>query len=111
MPKKHHKNELVASDTDASIEAQVAEILQKHGNASSEWLLLTQQQIFPCEANVHTCRESLVDDMANALTCHCFIVAIYHQSRRLTDDEIAPLRAEALDGLRPISRARADGLL
>lgn len=111
MPKKRQKNELVATDTDADIEVQIAEIIRKHGDTSSEWLLVTQQLIFPCEANVHASRESLVGDIADALTCHCFIAAIYHRGRRLSDDEIAPLRAEALNSLGPISRARADGVL
>lgn len=110
MPKKRYKNELVATDANAEFEVQVAEVLRKHGDNSSEWLLITQQLIFPCEANVHASRESLIGDMADALTCRYFIVAIYHQGRRLSDDEIAPMRAEALDGLGPISRARADGI-
>ena len=111
MPNKHHKNELVATDANADIDVQIAEILRKHGDTNSEWLLITQQSIFPCEAQVHASRESLISDMGNALTCHCSIAAIYHRGRRLSDDEIAPLRAEALDGLGPISRARADGVL
>ena len=110
MPKRPVKNELVASDADASIEVQIEEILRKVGSVNYEWLFITQQLIFPCEAHKHTSRQSLIGDMADALTCHCFIAAIYHRGRRLSDDEIAPLRAEGLDGLGPISRSRADGL-
>ena len=110
MPKRPVKNELVASDVDADINVQIEEILRKVGSVSCEWLLITQQLIFPCEAHRHDSRQSLIGDMADALACHCFIAAVYHHGRRLSDDEIAPLRAEALDGLGPISRARADGL-
>lgn len=112
MPRqKRPKNHLIASDADASMEAQVGELLRKLRDVSHDWLLITQQLIFPCEAHIHGSRESLIGDMADALTCRCLIAAVYHQGRQLSEDEIAPLRAEALDSLGPISRARADGLL
>jgi len=107
---KHITNDLVASDADADFEIQVAEILGKLGDTRCEWVSITQQQIFPCEANIQNSKESLIGDMANALTCHCLIAAIYHQGRQLSDAEIAPLTKEALEILGPISRARADGL-
>lgn len=111
MPKKKRPvNDPIASDADASIEVQVDEILRKLGDRRYEWLLITQQLIFPCEAHLHDSRESLVGDMSDALMCGCSIAAIYHHGRLLFDEEIVPLRAAATDNLGPIARAKVDGL-
>jgi hypothetical protein len=37
--------------------------------------------------------------LGDAMTCHCSIVAIYHQAQRLSPEEIAPLEKAAFEGL------------
>ena len=110
MPtKKHFLNDLVASDAEADITVQTKEILGKLAGRSYEWLLVTKQHIFPCEAHIHPTRDSLIGDLGGALTCSCDVVAVFHQGRELSEAEVGPLRTEALEGLEPISRARVDG--
>ena len=100
---------LEASEAEAEIEAQIADILQKLDGKVYEWLLLTVQHDGPCEGAPHDEREDLVRDLAKALTCHCNPEAIFHQGKRLTAEEVAALETEALDLLGPISRAKAEG--
>jgi hypothetical protein len=88
---------------------QIAEIIRKLDGKIFGWLLVTQQHIFPCEAAIHDTKENLICDLGDAMTCHCCVVAIYHQARRLSTEEIAPLEKAAFDGLGSISKARAQG--
>lgn len=112
MPRKKRPiNELVASNADESYAAQVEEIVRKVEATPYEWMLITQQLIFPCEANLHSSRESLIADMAGALACHYNIVAVHEAGRPITEAELKSMQAEALGGLGPISKARAEGRL
>ena len=103
------KNKIEASDADADIEVQIAEIIKQLDGKYFAWLLITQQHIFPCEAVLHDNRESFICDLGDAMTCHCSVVAVYNQGRRLTPAEIQPLEEEAFNGLGLISKARAQG--
>jgi hypothetical protein len=107
--KKNNFYDLEASDGMATLDAQVKEILEKLIDKNYEWLLIVRQYDFPCDATIHNTKEDLIYDLGNVLTCSCLIVGIYHQGRRLSKAEIGPLEKEALDGLGPISRARAEG--
>jgi hypothetical protein len=110
MPRlKNLRPRLEASDADAPPDAQVAEILADFGSDMGGWLLITQQLIFPCEANRHGSRESVIADLMGAITCHCHIVAVFNEGRRLTEAEVETLRAEAFEKLGPVSQARAEG--
>jgi hypothetical protein len=100
-----------ASDAEADLEVQVADILKQLGGNVYEWLLITGWHDFPCEGAAHDYREDTVRDLADALTCHCGTVAIFHQGRRLTTAEVETLEKEALGLLGPISRAKAEGKL
>jgi hypothetical protein len=97
--------------TNAELEAQIAEIIKQHEGKPLEWLLVTQQHDFPCEGAPHDAREVFIQDLANALTCHCAPIAILHQGKRLTVAEVEVLEKEALELLGPISRAKAEGRL
>ena len=104
------KNKIEASDADADLEVQVAEIIKNLNGKYFAWLVITQQHDDPCEAVFHDNRENFVCDLGNAMTCHCSIVAVYNQGLRLTPAEIQPFEAEAFNGLGPISKARAKGV-
>jgi hypothetical protein len=85
------QNKIEASDAAADIEVQIAEIIKKLDGKLFAWLLITQQYVFPCEAVLHNTRENFICDLADAMTCHCFVAAIYNQGRRLSSIEIQPL--------------------
>jgi hypothetical protein len=103
------KNELMASDPDASREDQIKEILSKLNVQSHEWILIHSQHDGPCEGELFGDREPLVCILANLLTCHCDIEAVYHRGSPISDSEMRSLTQEAMDGLGPMSRARAEG--
>jgi len=100
---------LEASDPEAALEAEVAKIIQQLDGENYEWLLIAQQHDFPCEVMRFDCREDLVREMANALTCHYHTMAIFHQGKRLASEAFTALENEGLELLGPISRARAEG--
>ena len=96
-------------DSNPLLETLVAELVRQH--EGKRWLLITQQHDFPCEAAPHDAREDVILDLANAMTCHCATVAIFHKGKRLAPGEVEALETEALDVLGPISRAKAEGKL
>ena len=81
LPNKHR---IEASDPNAAIEDQIAEIIRKLDGEIFGWLLITQQHSFPCEAAMHNAMQDLIRDLGDAMTCHYSIEAIYHQARRLS---------------------------
>ena len=109
MRKKRLQNEFVAADPDATEQEQVHEIMLKLGSQTYEWFMITQQTIFPAEGVRHATRDEFISDLASALTCHYRVLGVYYQGHRLPDVEIEAFKKEAVDGLGPISRARADG--
>ena len=56
MPKKRIKNELAASNPEATDHQQVEEILLKLGARTNEWFMITQQTIFPAEGLIYATR-------------------------------------------------------
>ena len=107
--KLQQKCRIEASDAETPIETQITEIIKILDGEIFGWLLITQQHIFPCEAALHNTREDFIQDLGNAMTCHFATVAIFHQGRRLASEEVEALEKEALGGLGPISKARAQG--
>lgn len=61
------------------------------------------------EVETYTDREKLLGQMANLLTFGYTMVAILRDGKLLTPEESDELRQEALEGLGPISRAKAEG--
>lgn len=107
--KPEQRVELVASNAEADVASQVAEIVSKVPGTEYGWLLVTQQYDFPCEGRIHATRDGLIGDLGDALATSCYPVAIYHNGHELTEDEGKVLQSEAIEGLGPISRAKAEG--
>jgi len=63
------------------------------------------------EFNVSTYenRENLIYEMGDLMACGCIMVAIMENGISLSADQVAEIRQEVLDGLGPISRAKAEG--
>ncbi len=54
-------------------------------------------------------RFNLIGEMGDMLACNRAIIAIWAEGASLTPDAVDALRQEALEGLGPISRAKAEG--
>lgn len=103
--------DLLASDPDAPESEQVDEIFSNLKGKSYEWLLITDQSGDGCMGAIHPNRGAVIYELGNALTCHVRVAAVFHQGRKLSEKEVAPLVNEALNGLGPVSRASAEGQL
>lgn len=103
---KYKSRTLTADNENATDEQQLKEIETKLASNNYEWAIITGQHDFPPEASIHDTEDDLLNDLGNALTCHCIILAIYHKNRLLTDSEEKALTDKAINGLAPISKSR-----
>ena len=109
MPKRKQKRLPEQDFVPGTEEIHIQEIVNKTKGAFPEWLLVTQEKIFPPESAAHSSRDSLIGDMGSALTCHHHIIAIFHRGERISATDVEALEKEAYEGLGPISQARARG--